>query len=444
MTLFQRSEYKISLVPAEELVPIIDWYDFLLNVADRCLKKANITLREGGYRHDDKTYWRVLVFMVMNHLNVKDASDDLDDLLWDREEKRGRPGRPKGRKKLGGKYPRRERLTPNESQVNEYRRDLAENLKVDLVDHVFNAQIEVTRELGLIKDVIEVYVDYTNEWYYGKDEFPSNPFITGVNNGPGTSKARKFCALMISSGSAWLFAGVFLTQKGKKKAPDVADAIQKLHEVGFTIKRVFGDREFSNYDLIARLHQLGIPYTGTIKKSPNVKKKVDKLLTKRCKQVAPHTLNPHAQTFYKLGPVKVHLIMKTDPGKRVRDVQRDLKAGNITLAEARKKIHVFVTTEQPPREKKKLVRWGINLATGFRRRWRIETGFRDANRFFPTSHARSNGTKVLMIALRMFTYNAWQIERARRRRLRRVPKVWKKGPTLQRFCTLATKTATCA
>ncbi len=306
------------------------------------------------------------------------------------------------------------------------------------------AQVDLALELGLLSREVEVYVDYTDKWYYGKDVFPANPYITGVHDGPGTNRARKFCALMLASGSTWLFAGVFLTQKGKSKAPAVADAIAKLRAWGFTVKRASGDREVSNYDVIARLAQLDIPYTGTMKKTPGVRPVVDAYLDGKFLPVVAHVLNQNQFTHYKLGPVAVHIIMKTDPGTRARDLRKALRAGKITREEARKKIHVFVTTESPPREKGKLVRWGLAIAQGFRRRWRIESGFRDLNRLFPTSHARSNDSKQLWLVLRMFAFNAWQIQRALRRGLRRVPASWREGPTLQRFGSITTKLFACA
>jgi len=204
-----------------------------------------------------------------------------------------------------------------------------------------------------------------------------------------------------------------------------------------------GDREFSIYDVVGRLNQLDIQFTGSIKKSPRVKEVVDAYLAGECRPVVPFALKQGTKTFYKLGDVPAHLILKVHRGERARDVRKALAAGTLTLEETRKKVHVFVTTERPPRERGKLVPWGLSLVAAFRRRWRIETGFRDLNRLFPTSHARSNSAKMFVLALQMFTFNAWQIQRARTHRLRRVPKGWREGPTLQRFGKVVTALCAC-
>ncbi|MHA1728493.1 MAG: hypothetical protein ACTSWY_07145 [Promethearchaeota archaeon] len=94
----------------------------------------------------------------------------------------------------------------------------------------------------------------------------------------------------------------------------MADVIENLVKWGFNIKRVDGDREFSNYDLITRLNQLGIPHMGSMRKTVPIKKLVDNLLDGKCKLVGAHTLSQHQQAHFKLGPQKVFIIMKTDPG----------------------------------------------------------------------------------------------------------------------------------
>lgn len=432
-----KSGKKIILRSAEKLVPLVNWFTFLINVASECIKKLKISLAGNGYKYRDVDYWQVLIYREMTRLSTKEAADDLNDELW-RQKQAGRGRKSSGPKPLGGKHPRHERFAPNESQMHQFLRKMPEWVKKKLTKVIFKAQVDLARELGILNDVIEVYIDYTNKDYYGKDRFPKNPFITGTHKGAGTSRMRKYCALMISSGTTRLFAGVFLTRKGRSKVPAITDAIVMLAKWGFTIKKIFGDREFSTYDVIAKLKSLGYAYTGTMKKTIPVKRIIDNFIKGLCKFVVPHELQQHQFTHYKLGPVKTHLILKADPGKRARDVRRDYKRGKITLAEARKMIHVFITTETAHCHEKDLGCWAQGIIRSFRKRWRIETGFRDCDIFTPTSHARDNETKTFMIVLDMFAYNAWQMQRALRRRLRNVPRSWRLGPTRARFSRLTT------
>jgi len=294
MTVFPKRGFKIHLKPAEELVPTTDWFEFLNNIAAKVFEEAEVVLREGGYKYHDIDFWRELVFMTLNHLSVEAAGDELDDLLYARVH-HGR-GRKPAKKRIMGKIARFTRLAPNESQVDDFLRELGKDLRETLADRILKATVDLALEEGLIGGAVEVIVDYHNKYFYGKDVFPTNPFITGVNHGPGTNKARKFCALMLSSGRTWLFFGVFLTQQGKEKAPDVAAAVDKLRQWGFTITRVMGDREFSIYDVAGRLNQLGIQYPGSIKKSPRVKEIVDAYLAGECRPIVPFALKQSATT----------------------------------------------------------------------------------------------------------------------------------------------------
>jgi hypothetical protein len=427
---------KIFLRSAEALVPIINWFVFLINVADICMKKVKKSFARNGYKHGDAIFWQVLVHREMTRLSIKEAANDLNDELW-RQKLEGRGRKPHGPRKLGGNYPRRDRLAPNESQMHSFLKKMPGWVKKKLSRMIFKAQIDLARKMGLLKKEIEVYIDYTNKDYYGKDRFPSNPYITGTNKGAGTSRMRKYCALMISSGTTRLFAGVFLTRKGRSKVPGIAGALAMLDRWGFTIKKIFGDREFSTYDFIGKLNSLGYCYTGTMKKTVPIKEIIMKYLKGLGKSVVLHVLNPCAKVRVNYGPLNVHVILKADPGMRIRDVQRDYMSGKITLKEACKKIHVFITTEPAPRDEKHWGAWGAKIVQPFRKRWRIETGFRDTDIFTSTSHARENGTKTFMFALDMFAYNAWQMQRALRRRLRRVPRTWRIGPTRERFSRLS-------
>lgn len=438
MQAYTQTGMEVTLQPAEELVPHKNWFTWFFNVADRCRKEARISLSKGGYKYKDVDYWQVLVYRGLNQCSTKEAADEMDELLFENScEGRGR--KPSKRKQLGGKYPRRERHAPNESQVNDFLRRMPKWIKKKLRFFIFKAQVDIAVEMGLLDKVVEVYIDYTERDYYGDDRFPANPCITGTFKGAGTNRARKYGAVMISSGKTRLFAGIFLTRKGEPKEAYIGDALRMLMEWGFTIKEVFGDREFSTYDLIATLNSLDIPYTGSMKKTVPVKKCVDDYLDGKSPAVFSHELNEHQYTRVKAGTIHVHVIMKTDPGQRLRNVRRDFQKGKFTRGEARKKIHVFVTTRRAPRAKHRLTRWGMGVVKRFRKRWRLETGFRDCDRFTPTSHARSNETKTFMFVLDAFLYNAWQIQRALHRRLKGVPASWREGPTLRRFCHVVTR-----
>jgi hypothetical protein len=72
----------------------------------------------------------------------------------------------------------------------------------------------------------------------------------------------------------------------------------------------------------------------------------------------------------------------------VGDLRVALMAGKVTRAEVRKHVHIFITTEAYPAKASSLIAWGMRIASIFRHRWRIETGFRVSDGIPPSSQAR--------------------------------------------------------
>ena len=101
-------------------------------------------------------------------------------------------------------------------------------------------------------------------------------------------------------------------------------------------------------------------------------------------------------------PIHVMLIMKTHPHCRVRDIRRAYRDGTLTIADAMKSLHIFITTEPAPDDHRKWTKWGLRLIQSFRHRWRIESGFAGLEKTKPASHARSNETKLLQWTFGMF------------------------------------------
>jgi IS4 transposase len=149
--------------------------------------------------------------------------------------------------------------------------------------------------------------------------------------------------------------------------------------------------------------------------------------------VVPYTVKGAPHKYYNQPGIQVYLILTNRQGRRLRDIRRDYAKKLKTLTECTKEIMVMMTTVRPPAEKKKRHGWSVQICRMYDHRWQIETGFRDLNRISPPSNARTNTRKLFMFSVRFWVYNAWQLERAKRRKLRRCPKSWRCGPTLKRF-----------
>nr|MDO8118656.1 hypothetical protein [Candidatus Sigynarchaeota archaeon] len=391
-----------------------------------------------GYKYSDVDFWQVLIWREMTQLSTYEAADDLNEELIEQSRK-GKGRKRSEQKLLGGSSERREREAPHGSQVDSFLQRMSPALKNRLQETIIKATIDIALELGVIDKDIVVYFDFTKDNFYGKDIFPFNPCITNIHDGKGTNKSRKYAAVMLASKSTWLFAGFVLTKPGLGKELYVGTLLQRLVNWGFSIKDTYGDREVSTFDVIASLQAKGLAYTGTMKHTPSVKKVIERFLKGTCSSVVSHSLQPHAACRVKSGPILVHLILKVDPGTRARDLRRKLAKKKITLAKAMEHVHVFVTTRVPPSRKDKLVRWGMRIVQDFKKRWRIETGFRDFELFTPTSHARDNSTKTFLHVLDLFSFNMWKIQTALYKKERRAHKSSKRAPTIKKFTRASAK-----
>src|SRR6056297_1180609 len=117
------------------------------------------------------------------NLSLDEASDQHNQLLYDVENRHRRHKiRPD---RFDNERDRKRRKCPNGDNVRKYRNSLPKHVIKNFNWVVFKSQIELAREEGLISDRIDVIVDNHDEWYYGTERFPDNPYITGGYNGPG-------------------------------------------------------------------------------------------------------------------------------------------------------------------------------------------------------------------------------------------------------------------
>ena len=361
------------------------------------------------------------------NVSLDDGSDNLNQMLWDEENSHRRHKVSPTQYK--GKIPRQKRLCPNGDQVRKYRNSLPKNLVKNLNRYIFDQQIEYALQEGLITTTIDVLVDNVDVWYYGSDRYPENPFITKGHNGPGTSRKRKFLGIMLKSGTTYLYCGVDIIKKKHSNVPFILETADHLIKKGFTIRYLIGDRWFPTVELLRQLPSRNIDYIGPYKRYKKVKQIIENYIKNGGDYIHTYTVKGAPKKNYGKPGVKLYFILTNRQGRRLREIRQDYLRGNKTLQECMKEIMVMATTKPPPKGKKQRQGWARHICSTYDHRWQIETGFRDLNRISPSSNARTNTRKLFMCSVRYWVYNVWQLERARRRKLRNCPRSWRKGPT---------------
>ncbi|MHA1339210.1 MAG: transposase [Promethearchaeota archaeon] len=237
---------------------------------------------------------------------------------------------------------------------------------------------------------------------------------------------------MIKSGTTYLYCGVDIIKKGHSNVPYIMEICDRLINMGLTIRYLMGDRWFATMELLQELPSRGIDYIGPYKKYKPIKKMITDYLQNRGDYVKPYTIRGSPSKHYKKVQ-NVWMILTNRRGRRLREIRAEYLKGKASLQESIEQIMVMMTMCPPPKVKKRRQGWSHHICALYDHRWQIETGFKDLNRITPSSNARSEARKFIMTTVRYWVYNIWQIERARRKKLRGIKKSWRRGPTLRRF-----------
>lgn len=421
---------ELQLETVEESVPYDFWLSWLKNLALECIHTLHLPKCEGD-KHSAVNFWEVIILSALLALSFDEAANRLNDVLWREFHRHQRKKRHP--KRLGGLGVRHERLCPNGDQARKYRNTLPKYVIQKLNQIIFDAQLDYAGQYQLISKKITILVDNTQQWYYGKDRYPQNPFITGGHNGPGTNRKRNYLGLMLKSGSTFLYVGVEAIKKGVSEVPFIMANLDHLIQLGYTIEKVIADRWFPTYDMFAELQVRGISYIGPYKKWAPIKRLIEHYLKNGGQYIIPYTIKGAPAKYYHLPHQHVTLILTNRHGRRLREVRAEFLSGKVSLKDSMKEIFVIVTSIAPPRGRKAQQGWAVQICHAYDPRWNIETGFRDLNRIGELSNARTNERKFFMFSLRFWVFNAWHLERAKRRRQKKVPKSWRKGPTLRTF-----------
>ena len=404
----------------------------LLNIADQCAKTYKFHQSLDGLKWAAINFWEVIVYAVLFSLGIEDASNRLNKIKIAEENKKLR--RKKAPGKLGGKYERNERLVPDRSQVNDFKRKLPAWFVKNLEHRVLKAQVDYLLGIKVLPRRIDVIVDFNDKPYYGKLKLGDSQTITGTTKARGTHRVRKFLGVLIKSNKLRVFTHFNLARKGVSHDVFVKEALGDLLSWGFTIRRVLADRWFANRGVLEWCKDHGIEYIGPIKKGKKIINLIHQFLKTGKDILVQYSMQGDPTRYGTKNPLQVWIFFAVRDKERLAVIRRMYKEKKLKLDEATNKIHVFVVTSQPPRNKQDRAAWLRGLAKFYKTRWYIETAFSDLNRIAPTCHARTDAAKIFCTMMRCWLYNAWQIQREVRRRLRGVPASWRHGPTFREFC----------
>ena len=138
---------ELLLKPTEESAPYNNWLSMLKSFAINCVKKNHFPIYVGKScaAYD---FWMVLIIHALLNLSLDEASDRLNQLLWNKENSHRR--NKISPIKYHGKFKRCKRKCPNGDQARKYRNSLPKWLIKNLNRFIFEQQIDFALKEKLI------------------------------------------------------------------------------------------------------------------------------------------------------------------------------------------------------------------------------------------------------------------------------------------------------
>jgi hypothetical protein len=422
----------IFLDIGEVSVPCNNWLSWFNKIAVELVKMVHVKQKIDGYKYTQSDYWEVIAAGTMLGLGTQDACDYLNALKYEKiNEKRRKKISPV---ELGSaKGIRKERLVPCQSQVDSFKRLLPLWASEKLINLVFKAQIKVAITEGMLEQPIRMVVDFTEHPYYGKIDPTNDALIVGSVKQQGTHKVRNYLAATLISGTFRMFCSLKQVAKKADRSRIIMEMVDDILSLGLKIDWLLVDRGFWNFETIAGCIMRKIKLIEPAKIYKKIKAMAEDFLLNGGDFVRQYPMSGAPSKYYKYNSLPGWIIFGTINNISIEDLRKQVKAKSMSIDDALKRIYALFTTDSPPPKGSRRTAWANNLRKLYKKRWYIESGFRDTNRLMDVEHPRNHGSKFLMLGLRMIIYNCWQFERARRWHTRIEPKCHRYGPKLARF-----------
>jgi hypothetical protein len=240
-----------------------------------------------------------------------------------------------------------------------------------------------------IDDEVDVAVDGHDEMYYGHDVIG----VVGTKEKAGTCMAFKYLTVKIISKGIEYIVDIVEMFDGSVTESTIA-ALKELGQT-YKIRRVVADGEFYSIGLVHYLQNIDIEW-----------------VIRSRTFAALEALNLRCNVPYKNSEIRLTLGKEFDENVKDHFIYRIRGRKN----KKGKRTDYYVASN--------IETSGQTIKNILKRRWRIETGFREINRVKIKTCTRNNLLRMLFYTIACFIYNAWimvrRIKKKAKIRLNRV------------------------
>ena len=349
-------------------------------------KKAN------NAKYDANDFLRVFFYSEITGRSIRNASERLNKYFLHKQ---------KGKRKIYADG-RKERAVPHQTDVNEVLRLIGLQKAKEILRECLMKQLQEALQLNFISTTVNVLIDFTEHYYYGKRE---DKMIKGTNRGRGTNKMRHYLCFSILSKGLHLYAGLEHIAKGQKKVPVILKFLEFLRGLGFEVNYVMMDREFYQAELIKEIKELNHNVLTPAKAYKKIKRIIAEYLRGTGKRVRIYKFSSAPGERPRFSQI-VYLVLGVKKGYSLLKVKRAFQRGTLTLHDASKLIYAIMTTQKPKGETSS---WATRISRLYKKRWKMETGLSDLNRMGRRWKSKYDNTRFLDLLARMLLYNSWKI-----------------------------------
>ncbi len=310
----------------------------------------------------------------------------------------------------GGKYQpqlfrdgaRRRRVVPHQTDVDKFFRRLSERDVRTIFGGVLDAWVqEITANVGQ-RRAWKFIADNTKFPYYGKKDPRKHIKAPHL---PGTKHAWMFQGNSVASAGIHLFADFHSLTRGVYRCAAILPTLSWLRWSGIPARAALFDREFYRAALVHDLTSQGIPVLMPTKKHPWTLRRMAQYLHGTAGVVSGNVFTQSFKQYPNQSAAFVRLALIGHDDQACGEIREQYIQGLLSLDEALAKLAGFYTTLRPWKNENA---WAQYLARLYKRRWSVETGFRELNALHPHFRCRSHVQKWADLFMRGWSYNLWQ------------------------------------
>jgi hypothetical protein len=372
----------------------------LLEVVDQITIDAQKILPEkrSGYTFDALLYANL--YCDLTHLAPKKGSQNLRS-LW-----KGKEAHFQRFLKKIFKNGKKRQAIPDQPTLSRFLKIIKESgVSEEFGNLLLWAQFLYIQKEGRIGEDLTLIADYHDELCH-KDK--SDLYCFGTKGGKMVHRTLVFSVV---SKTLHLVIATFKIQKNQHKLPLFDQIKTKLVASGAIIKYILVDRGFYRKEILVHLKKWHITTIIPGRSCSDTRKKIQLWIQDQSGRTGKLFLKVKYVKKFGWKRLMMDYVLYGKRGHTLAEVKQDLRKGNISEAEASKRIFPLLVIKGNSK--------GVQMIRGnedyirslYRERWAIEIAFRETHLIGIGNFYQNRDKKLFHFNLKCFIYNLWQIER---------------------------------